>query len=304
MSQRFKKLGAILVAAGIVLGMVTWLLLTFVLIRPVSYRPTVDVGPVVLRSWPEHDAIYQASDFPYRMEIDCGQGKLLYLGCRHASEATDPQLAELERLWSEFRPTVAFCEGRERMNRFASRPNAGPFSESKLVRILAYRSGTNLYTLEPSYEDEVASLLQKHNAPLVATYLTLRVYTAEAKGYQGNCDDLALTLLRKRIDVVGLRDTFDSLGSFDKYWKEQFADSPDWRTLPDTETIEELVEVGNTSRQARGEHMVQSLTELVRRGERVFAVVGASHVIRQEPYLRQTLKAEPGSLGAGSPGPR
>ena len=35
--------------------------------------------------------------------------------------------------------------------------------------------------------------------------------------------------------------------------------------------------------------MIRTLVELTSRGERVFAVVGASHVIRQEPALRKAL---------------
>jgi pheromone shutdown protein TraB len=62
--------------------------------------------------------------------------------------------------------------------------------------------------------------------------------------------------------------------------------------LKDTDHILRLVEVGNVSRQVRGEHMVRTLVELVNKGERVFAVVGASHVIRQEPVLRQLLKSD------------
>lgn len=293
MKPRTRKLAGIVLSIAALLSLIAWLLLTFVLVRPVSYQPAIEVGPIVLRSWPEHDAIYQSGKFPYVLDIDCGKGKLLYFGARHTSEATDPQLAELERRWAEFQPTVAFCEGRERMSRFASRPESGSFSESRLVRILAFRDGVTQYTLEPTYEDEVRRLLQHHEARLVATYMTLRVYTSEAKGYQGDRDDLALGLMRKRIAVDGLQNSFGSLAEFDRYWQETFAGSPDWRSLPDTESVPKLVEVGDTSRQVRGEHMVRSIVELVRRGERVFAVVGASHVIRQEPVLRHLLETGP-----------
>lgn len=75
-------------------------------------------------------------------------------------------------------------------------------------------------------------------------------------------------------------------------WREKFPDESDWRTLPDTERVVLLVEVGNVSRQVRGQHMVRTLVELVNRGERVFAVVGASHVILQEPVLRKLLESD------------
>ena len=38
--------------------------------------------------------------------------------------------------------------------------------------------------------------------------------------------------------------------------------------------------------------MVRTIVELVNKGERVLAVVGASHVIRQEPVLAELLGAK------------
>ena len=62
--------------------------------------------------------------------------------------------------------------------------------------------------------------------------------------------------------------------------------------------------IGDASREFRGRHMVESLTTLVSRGERVVAVVGGSHVIRQEPTLRSVITKDPSvsgeSLGASS----
>ena len=77
------------------------------------------------------------------------------------------------------------------MFRFASRPVSGRLRESELVRILAQRGGVPLYSLEPAYEAEVNGLLRQVEPRLVATYLTLRVFTSEAQGYDG---DAALSL--------------------------------------------------------------------------------------------------------------
>ena len=52
------------------------------------------------------------------------------------------------------------------------------------------------------------------------------------------------------------------------------------------------VALEDSSRQVRGRHMVRTLVEQVNSGERVFAVVGASHVIRQEPVLHKPLDSD------------
>lgn len=289
--------GTIATAAGV--SIVALVLGLFVFVRPATYQPSVVIDTVALRSWPEHDSIYQATKFPYVLRMERGPAKLLYIGAHHTSDATDPQLAEIERLWVEFKPTVALCEGRAKMFRFASRPATGTLSESELVRILAQKSGVPLYSLEPSYEAEVNGLLWKFEPKLVATYMTLRVFTSEAKGHDGELDALALHLLRKRVDTDGLRGSLASVEDLDEYWRKRFPAAPDWRTLSDTESVPLLVEVGNASREIRGDHMVRTLVDLAARGERVLAVVGASHVIRQEPALGKAVEEAVSRVAAG-----
>lgn len=292
MKRFWKRLGLTIAVLAGLLGITAWVTLTWLITRPTGYQPEIDAGPIVLRDWAEHDAIYQRTKFPYVLALAGEKGSLEYIGAKHTSDATDSQLDEIERRWGEFYPTIALCEGRSRMYRFSSRPKTGHLSESELVRILANQNRIPLYTLEPEYEAEVEGLLEKFEARLVATYVTLRVYSSEARNAQGDRDRLALSLMRKRTNVKGLRNTFSNLDELDAYWAEKFSDQPDWRTLSDTEQTSLLVEVGNVSRQVRGEHMVRTIVELVGKGERVLAVVGASHVIRQEPALRSLI--EPG----------
>ena len=290
-------LGIVGTVAGVAIVVVV--LAVFVFVRPATYQPSVAIDSVALRSWPEHDSIYQATNFPYVMRMERGPAKLLYIGTHHTSDATDPQLAEIERLWAEFKPTVALCEGRAKMFRFASRPATGTLRESELVRILAQRNGVPLYSLEPSYDAEVKGLLRKFEPKLVATYMTLRVFTSEAKGKKGDLDGLALHLLRKRVDSDGLRGSLSSVADLDAYWRQKFPEAPNWRTLPDTEGIPLLREVGDVSREVRGDHMVRTLADLAARGERVLAVVGASHVIRQEPALAKAVEQAVSRVAAG-----
>ena len=132
------------------------------------------------------------------------------------------------------------------MFRFASRPAEGQLSESTLTRILANRHGVPLFTLEPAPETEVAGLLQHFDPKTVAAYLTLRGYCSEADRSGSEQDGLALDLLRKRTSVNRLRGTFSSIAEFDTWWQENFPEEPDWRTLPDTERIPLLVEVGQS----------------------------------------------------------
>jgi uridylate kinase len=79
----------------------------------------------------------------------------------------------------------------------------------------------------------------------------------------------------------------------DAAWKA-ITSAGDWRNWSG-EMPGVLGAIDQASRVARGEHMARVLIELVERGERVFAVVGSGHVIRQEWALRSALGAEPAS---------
>ncbi len=65
-----------------------------------------------------------------------------------------------------------------------------------------------------------------------------------------------------------------------------------WRTLTSEPNVDYITAISAESRRIRGEHMLRTLIDLAQRGERVFAVVGSGHVIRQEWNLRAVFGME------------
>lgn len=247
--------------------------------------------PARLRTPEEHDAVNaRVWPAPYILEIDAANGSLLMYGAHHTRDPKNPQMADIERRWKSFQPTVALYEGRQRgfVDSRILEPLSGR-TEAEKLQSLAHRDGVRLYSLEPRYEDEVAALLGKWSAERVALYFTMRVYWAESGGDPD--DDLALHLLQKRTDVEGLRGTMTTVADIDRVWSREMQGLGDWRTLSEEPYEGWIAEVSNDSRTIRGEHLSRALIDLVRRGERVFVVVGSGHVIRTEPVLRAGLQA-------------
>ena len=48
---------------------------------------------------------------PYVVELEIRKGALLYFGAQHTNDPKSQQIAQIEKLWGQFRPTVAFNEG-------------------------------------------------------------------------------------------------------------------------------------------------------------------------------------------------
>ena len=249
--------------------------------------------PARLRTSAEHDAARARVGEPYVLECDLRDGgALLYYGGAHTRDPSAPQVVDIRERWAAFAPTVALCEGRQGRHYwgFLVEPFAG-LAEPTLVHKLARRDGIPVVSLEPEYVDEVAVLLRHFEAPEVALYFFLRVYASEAGGAAD--EDLARQLLAKRTDVEGLRGTLTTLDDVDQAWARAAPDRGDWRTLTQEPRGGVLAEISDASRTERGKHMVRVLLDLTSGGERVLAVVGSGHVIRQEWALRVGLGSTP-----------
>lgn len=247
--------------------------------------------PYRLRNVAEHDAARSRNGTPYILEVEIPEGgALVYYGASHATDPAHPQIADITARWDTFHPTVALYEGRRRGFYYGSliEPFAG-LPEPALVHKLARRDGVLLYSLEPAYADEVAELLGQYSAEQLALYFFLRVYTSESGGVAK--EGLALDLLQKRTDVDGLRGSLVTLQDVDRVWRRDFPGAADWRVLQGEPGY--LDAISQSSRRIRGEHMARILIDLVQKRERVFAVVGSGHVIRQEWNLRAVFHQEP-----------
>lgn len=248
--------------------------------------------PHRLRNETEHDlALSRNGGNPYILQFDTEhEGSLFYYGAAHTSNPADPQIADITEQWDAFQPTVALYEGRNRGYFYGAfiEPFAG-LPEPALVHKLARQDDIPLYSLEPAYADEVAELLQAYSAEQIALYFFLRVYASEAGGVADEA--LARDLLAKRTDVDGLRHSLATLADLDRLWQRDFPDLDNWRVYQGEPGY--LGDISDASRQIRGKHMAGILIHLVQQGERVFAVVGSGHVIRQEWNLRAVFDQEP-----------
>jgi len=246
-----------------------------------------------LRPWEEHDRIVKARGWPYVFRVD-GRHHLVYFGAGHTQDPRDPQIAEVRRLWESLQPTAALCEGR--LGFFAGGFDAGVrmFGESGAVYRLARRGGVPIYSLELPYEREIAAVLAHGHIPKrVALYYTLRVFWGDDGHHSSDPATLAAELLRKRTDVAGLRGTLSTVAEMDELWAKDQPGSPSWRSQAGLDAGTPLEAVEATSRRVRTEHMARAVIDLALKGERVFAIAGGSHVIRQEPAIRAALGLPP-----------
>lgn len=245
------------------------------------------------RTMAQHDSLMQDKAWPYVLEITTDRSELLYYGFWHTTNPEDPQIAEIKQLWNEFDPTIAGTENR--LGLFVGGLEAGVsyFSEFGALFALARQDDIPIYTLEPPWEVEVAEMKAAFSTADVTLFYTMRVFLSErGEGKtREEIDDLARHLLSKRGSRPGLEGSLPTLAGLDSVWNERFSDLGPWRDLPPNAVHPgaeptRLNALANLANEIRDRHAAAVILDLMKKGERIFALAGGSHVVKQEPVLR------------------
>lgn len=263
-----------------------------------SKQPSAPTG---IMSFEEY--VKKPHPVPYILKLSSSKGRLLYFGTKHTYDPNDPEIAHMEKLWLKLKPDVAFFEGADPENTPAvvkTREEIIRGGEPSLVLFLAARDRVPVKTLEPFRGDEIALLLEKYLPKQVKVFYVLRQIPEFKRGhhdetieaYTGN----VLGWLSSRPELRGMPRTIEELQASSASFFPQLAD---WRDVPDTwfdpavsPPPTYLNDISRQLSEFRDRHMVTLLTEQVVKGKRVFAAVGASHVVMQERALRAALTGE------------
>jgi hypothetical protein len=247
--------------------------------------------PAGIMTWQEYDSRYV--EWPYVLRIAGNRGELLYYGVRHTYSPDDPQVEEIEKLWTAFRPDIAFNEGGNPPIESSRDEAVRKGGEGALVRFLAARDNVPVTTLDPSRSEEVAHLKQRFPAEDIKLFFVLRgVAPFTNRGAEGSLEKEIERVLGIYNASPGLMGPPRSLDEVAAAYRQrlpghgEYKDTPmSWFDPVRTETF--LNDISREGSEYRDRFMVEKLTSHLQEGHRVFAVVGGTHVVMQEPALRK-----------------
>ncbi|HYG08767.1 MAG TPA: hypothetical protein VD835_02220 [Pyrinomonadaceae bacterium] len=235
---------------------------------------------------------------PYLLQLKSGAGELLYFGVGHVYRVDDPQVVEIERRWAEFRPTLVLNESRtppvERTRELA----VERYGEPGLVSFLAAKHNVPVKSLDPPRMQEINYLLSTKRwttEQVMLFYILRRVAENNKKTNPRPADELVQEALDATAKAPGFESLPKTLAEFDASAKRLLPSVAGWRTVkstvfdPNPDLGLYTNDVASASSQYRDRYMVKLLAEEVRKCGRVFAVVGASHVVMQESALKKAL---------------
>ena len=247
-------------------------------------------------SWQEYSS--RSHTWPYVVNIQTPKKHLLYFGSSHTKDPTDPQILDIERMWSEFGPDEAFNEGGNPPTEKTKEQAVNRWGEPGFIRFLAQRDKVPVQSIDPTQAAEVADLRKKFPPEKVKFFFVLRTVSEYRRVYQGSTKTLDEELERVLpiyAAVPGLDVAPKSILELESMYAQYFPNQgsfrdvrPSWFDPTTSETF--LNDISRRSGLYRDQYMVGLLIKEVRRGKRVFAVVGGSHVVRQEPALRSILR--------------
>jgi hypothetical protein len=233
---------------------------------------------------------------PYIVELEIGKGALLYFGAQHTNDPKSPQIAQIEKLWGQFRPTVAFNEGGDPPVLKSVDEAVSRVGEAGLARFLAARDKVPVHSLEPGLADEVTFLLRSYTPEQVKVFYALRQIPQFRNSKRDETIETHMKFVLDKwlADVPGLEGAPRNLTEFERSCLWLSPRLKDWRETPadwfdPTKSEAYTNQVSRLSSEFRDRHMIKLLTEAVKKGARVFAVVGFSHVVIQERGLKAAL---------------
>ncbi len=251
-----------------------------------------------LMTWEEY--IELKLQGPYIFELTHGEGALLYYGVMHATTADDPQLADIERRWEAFRPNLAFTEGGDWPLEKTREEAIRRGGEQGLLRYLADRDGVRTQNIDPSSDTQLRYLL-KHfpGAQVKVYYILLHTVLMRTREQEPPNIHLVNKILRDLSQSSwGYSGPPRKIKQFEEYIQKYLPEVEDWRNI--TPSIFFSADPNNfvsamhrTLNHFRDEVMLGKIIKSFKKGKRIFALVGRSHVVMQEPALRTGLQPKP-----------
>jgi hypothetical protein len=240
-------------------------------------------------SW--EDYISQPRNEPYILELEEGRSRLLYYGAFHKVDLEHPQFMDIEERWEDFQPTVAFCEGHiwplEKSRQEAIRRHG----EQGLLRYLASRDNVPMKCLDPPLYRQVKYLRKRFSPSRIKIYFILR-QAAVNRMLKRDIDDLSyVQKYLKSLRKIGKYDCPPRLLiDFEFLVAKIFPDLDDWRMIPPSYFHSEtkggfLARIHRQLNKFRDDIMLRNIKLAMKKEERIFALVGRSHVVMQEPAL-------------------
>ncbi|MCK4836688.1 MAG: hypothetical protein KAT17_08615 [Candidatus Aminicenantes bacterium] len=246
-----------------------------------------------LISWKEYNQYPRLN--PYILELESESGSLIYYGVFHSLNKGHNQFREIEEQWMQFRPNVAFSEGGIWPLEKSRELSISRHGEQGFLRYLSKRDGVKLKSIEPKQIQEAIYLSRYFCVQKIKVFYILRQAVIQRMLNKSMNEKHVRCILHNFEKPPFCNIGPISVAQFETYVAQLFPELKDWRNIPEhwlysLPPHDWLPKMFRMVNDFRNQFMIKKVLKEVKRGKRVFAVVGRSHVVMQEPVLRDRIR--------------
>ncbi len=240
----------------------------------------------------------ETSTTKWEVLLKTSNGSLHYVGAQHLDDPKHQQFSEIKNKWTNFKPSIAFYEGPDRGVAESDTLTIQKFGESGYVRYLAKQLEIPTKCLEPPISDLYNYLVSKYPQEKVDMYMfskeAMRLRTRKALNEEQIKTEISmmLTMVPK---MLGRETSIRSIDQLATVFTLNFGKQTPWWEAPtswfDPQEGDERItnQLAVLSTEYRNVYMVKVLSESIKNGEKVFAVVGRNHVPLQIEAIKYSI---------------
>lgn len=234
---------------------------------------------------------------PYVVEIKSKEKQLTIVGSNHSNNPNDKLFLIIDSLFKQTNPQIAFNEGGE-FKIYSTKDSTILNSwEPGYLIFLCQKKGVLRKSIEPPNDMEIEEILKVHSNEEVFLFYAYR-NACQLKRQIRNKSKSQLELnFSKYLNKIG-RITFDKSDEeveyrmlfnslYEKYFQNDFSFSEvNYDQISPFLYKSNLNQINREIANIRDKYMIREIYKQLEQYDRIFIVLGASHVVRQESVIR------------------
>lgn len=232
-------------------------------------------------------------EWPHVVHACLGAGVLHYVGVEHTRDPSSASVRSIVQNLATYGTDVVFVEGPTFEAKATLDASVGVFGEAGALLFVAREQGLPVRSLDQPFSEEAAGAAERYGRDRAAAFYGLRIVAQERS--RDPTIDVDLLIDEKVVPWLqrnGLLVQIESSGQqFRSIATRHAPGRLDWSNVPRSwfdplgHTGAGMNEIARFLVSDRDRRFARVLVDAVRRGQRVMASAGVSHVVMQEPAI-------------------